>query len=126
GEAHEDPRLDLSTIGGNGYLTSLQAPHRLADALLRDSLLDGMRFRASAVGRAFTEASPHYATPVYKYSPAALVFGMWDSTGPKGGQGAKFQRALVSEIIGVGVEFGRKDRKSTRLNSSHVKISYAV
>lgn len=108
GETHEDPRLDLSTIGGTGYLTSLQVPHRLADALLRDSLLDGVRFRASTVGRAFTEASPSFATPIYKYSPSALVFGMWDSTGPKGGQGAKFQRALISEIVGVGVEFGRK------------------
>jgi CRISPR-associated protein Csb1 len=29
------------------------------------------------------------------------VFGLWDSTGPKGGGGAKFARALVSEIIGV-------------------------
>lgn len=121
GEGHEDPRQDLSTIGGNGYLTSLQAPHRLADALLRDSLLDGVRFRASTVGRAFTEASPHYATPIYKYSPAALVFGMWDSTGPKGGQGAKFQRALVSEIIGVGIEFGRKT--SSRIDPAGVELN---
>lgn len=108
GETDDDPAFDLSTIGGDGYLTSLEAPHRLADALLRDSLRDGLRFRASPEGRAFTEASPHNATPVYKLSPNALVFGMWDSTGPKGGQGAKFQRALVSEIVGVGVEFGRK------------------
>lgn len=121
GEAHEDPRLDLSTIGGDGYLTSLEAPHRLADALLRDSLLDGVRFRASAVGRAFTEASPHYATPVYKHSPAALVFGMWDSTGPKGGQGAKFQRALVSEIVGVGVEFGRKT--ASRIDPAGIELN---
>lgn len=121
GETHEDPRLDLSTIGGNGYLTSLQVPHRLADALLRDSLLDGVRFRASSVGRAFTEASPYYATPVYKYSPAALVFGMWDSTGPKGGQGAKFQRALVSEIIGVGVEFGRKT--ASRIDPAGIELN---
>lgn len=120
-ETHEDPRLDLSTLGGTGYLTSLQAPHRLADALLRDSLLDGVRFRASDVGRAFTEASPHYATPVYKYSPAALVFGMWDSTGPKGGQGAKFQRALVSEIVGVGVEFGRKT--ASRIDPAGIELS---
>src|SRR5690606_20065215 len=69
GEVDDDPALDLSTVGGDGYLTSLEAPHRLADALLRDSLLDGMRFRASVPGRAFTEASPHNATPVYAMSP---------------------------------------------------------
>ena len=78
------------------------------DALLRDSMLGELRFRASKDGREFTEAAPHNATAVYRLCPTALVFGMWDSTGPKGGQGAKFQRALVSEIVGVGVEFGRK------------------
>jgi CRISPR-associated protein Csb1 len=29
-----------------------------------------------------------------------LIFGFWDSTGPRGGLGAKVQRALVSEIVG--------------------------
>ena len=31
---------------------------------------------------------------------------MWDSTGPKGGLGAKFERAMVSEVIGVGATVG--------------------
>jgi CRISPR-associated protein Csb1 len=120
GEIHEDPALDLSTIGGDGFLTSLEAPHRLADALLRDSLRDGVRFRASAEGRSFTEASPYHATPIYRLSPNALVFGMWDSTGPKGGQGSKFQRALVSEIVGVGVEFGRKT--ASRIDPAGIEL----
>lgn len=120
-ERHEDPAFDLSTIGGDGYLTTLEVPHRLADALLRDSMLGDLRFRASAAGRAFTEASPHNATPVYKLSPHALVFGMWDSTGPKGGQGAKFQRALVSEIVGVGVEFGRKT--ASRIDPAGIELN---
>jgi len=33
---------------------------------------------------------------------------MWDSTGPKGGLGSKFQRSYVSEIVGLDAEFGRK------------------
>lgn len=121
GHTDENPLLDLSTIGGDGYLTSLEAPHRLADALLRDSLLDGVRFRASEPGRAFTEATPHNATPVYRLSPSALVFGMWDSTGPKGGQGAKFQRVLVSEIIGVNYLLGRKT--SSRIDPAGVELN---
>lgn len=121
GAYDDDPRLDLSTIGGDGYLTSLEAPHRLADALLRDSMLGDLRFRASPPGRAFTEASPYHATPVYALSPNGLVFGMWDSTGPKGGQGAKFQRALVSEIVGIGVEFGRKT--SSRIDPAGIELS---
>lgn len=121
GATHEDPRFDLSSIGGDGYLTSLEAPHRLADALLRDSLLGEFRFRASKEGREFTEASPHYATPIYKLSPNALVFGQWDSTGPKGGQGSKFQRALVSEIVGVGIEFGRKT--ASRIDPTGIELN---
>jgi CRISPR-associated protein Csb1 len=31
---------------------------------------------------------------------------MWDSTGPKGGLGPKFERAMVSEIVGIGAEVG--------------------
>jgi CRISPR-associated protein Csb1 len=33
---------------------------------------------------------------------------MWDSTGPKGGLGVKFERAIVSEVVGVGAAFGVK------------------
>jgi CRISPR-associated protein Csb1 len=46
---------------------------------------------------------------------------MWDSTGPKGGQGAKFQRALVSEIVGVGVEFGRKT--ASRIDPASIELN---
>lgn len=81
-------------------LTVLEAPHRLADAIFRDSLLDNTLFRLSDIGRAITEATPRNATALYQYSPTSLLFGMWDSTGPKGGQGSKFQRCYVSEIVG--------------------------
>ena len=84
-----------------GDVTSLQAPHRLADAILRDSTFDGKPFRQSEVGKLIDNASNANATPLYELGPTALVFGMWDSTGPRGGLGAKFERALVSEIVGV-------------------------
>src|SRR5690606_32460135 len=48
------------------------------------------------------------ATALFKVCPTGLVFGLWDSTGPKGGLGAKFQRALVSEIVGINVAIGVK------------------
>ncbi len=91
-----------------GQITALQAPHRIADALLRDSLLDGMPFRYTPVGEAFTDARPNHATGMYKYCPTALLFGVWDSTGPKGGLGSKFQRCMVSEVVGVDVLVGVK------------------
>jgi CRISPR-associated protein Csb1 len=98
----EDGLQDLEQI------SALQAPHRIADALLRDSVLDGVPFRDTEVGRGFTDARTNHATGMYKHCPTALVFGVWDSTGPKGGLGAKFQRCLVSEIVGMDVIAGVK------------------
>lgn len=89
-------------------ITTLHAPHRIADALLRDSTLDGVPFRHASVGKEVTDAKPTHATAMYKYCPTALVLGVWDSTGPKGGLGAKFQRCLVSEIVGFDVTTGVK------------------
>jgi CRISPR-associated protein Csb1 len=91
-----------------GMVTSLSAPHRVADALLRDSLMDGTLFRMSEIGKSFTDATGKNATSLFKVCPTGLVFGLWDSTGPKGGLGSKFARALVSEIVGVGATAGVK------------------
>ena len=89
-------------------LTVLEAPHRLADAIFRDSLLEGTLFRLSDMGRAITDATPRNATALFRYSPTSLLFGMWDSTGPKGGLGSKFQRSYVSEIVGFDAAVGKK------------------
>ena len=89
-----------------GKITSLQVPHRIADAILRDSELDGVAFRQSDKGKALNTISLANATPLFALCPTALLFGMWDSTGPKGGLGPKFERAMVSEVVGVGAEVG--------------------
>ena len=105
------PFVDFSDHGDvTDYekLTVLEAPHRLADAIFRDSLLDGTLFRLSDVGRAITDATPRNAMALFRYSPTSLLFGMWDSTGPKGGLGSKFQRAYVSEIVGFDAQIGKK------------------
>ena len=86
-----------------GRVTTLDAPHRVFDAIIRDSELNGIRFRDTEQGRRLTEAKPFNARAVYELSPTALVFGAWNSTGEGGGLGAKFPRCVVSEIIGVGV-----------------------
>ena len=112
----EDGRLALPVIEVDmskaapdvGRITSLTAPHRVADALLRDSLVDGTLFRYSEIGRSFTDATVRNAGPLFRVCPTGLVFGIWDSTGPKGGQGAKFARAVTSEIVGIGAEPGVK------------------
>ena len=103
-----DAKADEEDLSEIGKLTALEAPHRIADAIFRDSLLDGTLFRLSDVGQQITNATPRDATALYRYSPTALLFGVWDSTGPKGGLGSKFQRAYVSEIIGLDVQVGKK------------------
>lgn len=92
-----------------GTITVLQAPHRVADAILRDSLFQGKDFRESPVGQKFVRSTPMDATGLLEVCPTALVFGTWDSTGfGPGGMGAKFARTVVSEIIGVAAQEGRR------------------
>jgi CRISPR-associated protein Csb1 len=116
--------VDFSSIAPEvGCVTSLTAPHRIADALLRDSLYNGQLFRLSDIGKSFTDASTRNATALFKVCPTGLVFGLWDSTGPKGGLGAKFQRALVSEIVGIHAALGAKS--SSRIDPATTgKIDY--
>ena len=82
-------------------ITSLDAPHRVYDAILRDSLLDGVPFMQSNEGRRLAAAKPADATALLEVSPTALVFGAWHSQGEGGGLGAKFPRTVVSEIVAV-------------------------
>lgn len=91
---------DVADIGA---ISALEAPHRVYDAILRDSELGGTAFKGSAEGQMLALAKPQNATSVYQLAPSALVFGAWNSTGEGGGLGAKFPRAVVSEIVGIGV-----------------------
>lgn len=101
-----------------GIVTSLSAPHRVADALLRDSLLDKTLFRMTEIGKSFSDATLKNAAPLFKVCPTGLVFGIWDSTGPKGGLGSKFARVIVSEIVGVGATMGSKT--SSRIDPASI------
>lgn len=101
-------RFDQDELLKKFSVSSLEAPHRIADAILRDSLLDGVIFRRSVKGQVLDNADARNATGLFGLCPTALVFGLWDSTGPRGGLGAKFQRALVSEMIGYDAVPGKK------------------
>lgn len=103
-----------------GWLTSLDAPHRIADAILRDSLCNGIKFRDSDEGKAFTNATAQDATALFGLCPLALTLGIWDSTGPKGGLGTKIQRALVSEIVAFNVMVGVKT--SSRIDPLNIAL----
>lgn len=101
-----------------GVVTALELPHRLADAHFGASEVDekGKRVpfrdrdpkKASALGRRFDQGSIANATPIFELCPTALIYGMWDSHGPRGGLGERFQRTVVSEIVGIDAEAGRR------------------
>lgn len=107
-----------------GQITSLEAPHRVYDAIFRDATLGGEAFRASEIGRKLTDASPSDARWMLSHCPTALIFGAWDSTGPRGGSGNKFQRALVSEVMGIGFEAGSK--VGSRLDPLQISASVGI
>ncbi len=114
----------IDLIDPVGTISSLQAPHRVADAILRDSVVDGKPFRQSDFGRSVDQADLTNATPLFEVCPTALLFGMWDSTGPKGGLGAKFARAIVSEIVGIDAEVGT--RTSSRIDPLQIRAGAKV
>lgn len=97
--------FDVKGVPKSISVTSLDASHRIADALFRDSRLEenGERriFRKSSKGKLLDVADVRNATGLFGLCPTALLFGLWDSAGPRGGLGAKYQRAIVSEIVGI-------------------------
>jgi CRISPR-associated protein Csb1 len=79
-------------------LTSLQFPHRYADAYLRDSMLDGVVFDKTELGRSLMSASMGDARALFAHDPGSLVFGAWNSH--RKGRQQKFPRIYASEVIG--------------------------
>ena len=113
-------RFDQDELLKKFTVSSLEAPHRVADALFRDSLLDGVRFRKSETGRILDTTDIRNATGLFGLCPTGLVFGLWDSTGPRGGLGAKFQRALVSEVVGYDAVAGV--RTHSRIDPAQIMV----
>ena len=124
-EAAERREISLPLIRvrfDNGKsVTTLDAPHRIADAIFRDSELNGVPFRESEVGRAVFSARPDNAVEILRYAPNAVLFGMWDSTDLLKRPGAKFARVLSSEIVGAGVLTG--ERTASRLDPLGIRKS---
>ena len=97
--------LDLGDLGNlpphlPRRLSSLQFPHRNADAYLRDALLDGQDFLKTKIGRAIFGATAQTCGPLMAWFPQAMLFGFWQSHLGKKRSNAKHARAWVSEIVG--------------------------
>jgi CRISPR-associated protein Csb1 len=112
------PLLQIS-IPGHPTLTSLSVPHRVHDAIFRDSTYEGVKFRDSEIGKQMVGARAWNATGMFQLCPTALLFGTWDSQSNAGVNSAKFARCLVSEIIGFDAVRGRKS--SSRIDPLGIK-----
>ncbi len=94
------PVMEMA-IPGRESITSLSVPHRIHDAIFRDSLFEGKPFRESSIGQRIVASRAWNATAMYEVCPTALLLGSWDSQSGGGVTSAKFARALVSEIIAL-------------------------
>ena len=97
--------LDLSDVPGlpvhlPAQLSSLQFPHRNADAYLRDSQINGVDFVRSVAGKAILGATPWSCGALVSWFPQALLYGFWQSHLGKKSIQTKHARAWVSEIVG--------------------------
>jgi CRISPR-associated protein Csb1 len=114
---------ELSDLGA---ISTLATPHRVFDAIFRDSALNGEPFFKSKLYKELTACNVRNATALFAYAPTALLFGCWDSTGAAGGLGNKFARAVTSEIVGINAEWGATQggvRQDPLGISSDVEIS---
>jgi CRISPR-associated protein Csb1 len=87
-------------------LSATEMPHRLSDAILRDSEIGGAPFGKSEFGRKILFASPANLTPLIEGSPTSLVFGVWFSQHGLARQ-FRIQRATTSEIWAENAVLGR-------------------
>ena len=97
--------LDLSGLPGMPShlpkeLSSLQFPHRNADAYLRDAKLKDSDFIKTDLGESIFAATAHASGPLMAWFPQALLYGFWQSHLGKKRHNAKHARAWVSEIVG--------------------------
>jgi CRISPR-associated protein Csb1 len=111
---------DIPELAGLDRISDFEAPHRIFDALLRDSFDGDHLFRNGPTGKAITEARPRDAAGLYHHSPHTLVFGGWDSTGPRGARGARYERAITSEIVALGIERGVKT--ASRIDPAGIEL----
>ena len=90
----------MSVMAAGRTLSINALPHRVFDALLRDSEQMGQPFRTTALGRSITEARADNATALLQSAPGTLLFGAWDSFAGAKMVAAKWPAAMSGQIIG--------------------------
>ena len=78
-------------------LSASEMPHRLSDAILGDSEIDGVLFRKSELCKRIAAATINDLTAVIETSPTTALYGAWFS-GFSVSNPLRLQRSVVSEI----------------------------
>ena len=78
-------------------LSATEMPHRLSDAILRDSELDGVPFGKSELGRSILSTTATDLSAILETSPTTVLFGCWFSQHGLS-KPLKIQRSVTSEI----------------------------
>lgn len=111
------PMLRLVHDGAARFeLIGLDAPHRAFDAYWRDSMLDGVKFDDTEIGKALLSSSLADATALLEHDPGTLAHGGWNSH--RKGRQAKFPRIYSSEMIGWDPVAGT--RKAGRIDPANL------
>jgi CRISPR-associated protein Csb1 len=93
-----DVYVDLSGAATDvSRISATEMPHRLSDAMLRDSEIGGVPFGKSELARQSLSATVANLTPFIEASPTSLVFGCWFSQHGLARQ-FRVQRSTTSEI----------------------------
>lgn len=103
------PTILVDFPGSAGELALHELPRAVAEALAKESLLDGVPFGASVPGQQLFRASLRDASGLFQHFPAALVFGTKAFPAfrfPDASSG--FQRALASEITAIHAVSGKR------------------
>ena len=97
--------VDLSMYN-KGVISSLELPHRMADAYIIYANHNGDDFSKSKEYKELSSAMDRTATPVYRLDPASLLFGAWCSHDYSAT--ARFQRVITAELVAIDAEIGGK------------------
>lgn len=103
-------------------ITSVEFPHRHADAYVRDAYRKGVKFDETDLGRALLDATASKPEALLGWFPHSLIYGFWQSHTGKNGTQAKHPRVWTSEIIGWVPSMSKddiegRDRKFERLGT---------
>jgi CRISPR-associated protein Csb1 len=94
--ASENLTPSFNIVDGHGVvrINSRQLPHRVFDAAMRDSNLEGQPFFKSPLGASLRAARPTTATALFRHAPETLLFGVWDSHAGGGNQVLRMARVF--------------------------------